>query len=121
YEHPQYEAVKKGMENLRKHIENCIKFQLKPVVAINHFSTDDPQEIQYIIDECQTMGVKAILAEEFTKGGAGMEELAAEVVNATMNNCNDFHPLNHNNDTVVEKIEKIATVFYGANGINFTH
>lgn len=120
YEHPQYEAVKKGMENLRKHIENCIKFQLKPVVAINHFSTDDPQEIQYIIDECQAMGVKAILAEEFTKGGAGMEELAAEVVNATENYGNDFQPLYHIKDTVVEKIEKIATEVYGADGVNFT-
>ena len=120
YEHPQIEAVKKGMENLRKHIENCIKFQLKPVVAINHFSTDDPQEIQYIIDECQAIGVKAILAEEFTKGGAGMEELAAEVVNATENYGNDFQPLYHIKDTVVEKIEKIATEVYGADGVNFT-
>ncbi len=120
YENPYFEAVKKGIENLKKHIENYKKLQLKPVVAINHFATDSQEEIDFIKAECEKMGVKAILADEFTMGGEGMKELAAEVVNAAENYGNDFQPLYDVNDTVENKINTIAKEIYGADGVVFS-
>ncbi|MCC2591426.1 formate--tetrahydrofolate ligase [Chryseobacterium sp. MFBS3-17] len=120
YENPNYEAVTKGIENLKKHIENYLKLQLKPVVAINHFATDSEEEINFIKAECEKLGVKAILADEFTMGGEGMKELAAEVVNAAENYGNDFQPLYDVNARVEDKIEKIAREMYGADGVVFS-
>lgn len=120
FENPNFEAVKKGIDNLKKHLENYIKLQLKPVVAINHFATDSDEEIEFIKSECAKLGVKAILADEFTMGGEGMKELAAEVVNAAENYGNDFQPLYDVNDKVENKIEKIAQEIYGADGVVFS-
>lgn len=120
FENPNFEAVKKGIDNLKKHLENYIKLQLKPVVAINHFATDSDEEIEFIKSECEKLGVKAILADEFTMGGEGMKELAAEVVNAAENYGNDFQPLYDVNDKVENKIEKIAQEIYGADGVVFS-
>ena len=120
FENPNFEAVKKGIDNLKKHLENYIKLHLKPVVAINHFATDSDEEIEFIKSECEKLGVKAILADEFTMGGEGMKELAAEVVNAAENYGNDFQPLYDVNDKVENKIEKIAQEIYGADGVVFS-
>lgn len=120
FENPNFEAVKKGIDNLKKHLENYIKLHLKPVVAINHFATDSNEEIEFIKSECEKLGVKAILADEFTMGGEGMKELAAEVVNAAENYGNDFQPLYDVNDKVENKIEKIAQEIYGADGVVFS-
>ncbi len=120
YENPNFEAVKKGIANLQKHIENYLSLQLKPVVAINHFSTDSQEEIDFIVEECAKLGVKAILADEFTMGGEGMKELAAEVVNAAENYGNDFQPLYDVNEKVEDKICTIATRMYGADGVVYS-
>lgn len=120
FENPNFEAVKKGIDNLKKHLENYIKLHLKPVVAINHFATDSDEEIEFIKSECEKLGVKAILADEFTMGGEGMKELAAEVVNAAENYGNDFQPLYDVNDKVENKIEKISQEIYGADGVVFS-
>lgn len=119
YENPQFEAVKKGVENLQKHIENAKNWNLKPIVAINHFATDSEEEIQFIKDECAKLGVKAILADEFTMGGEGMKDLAAEVVNAAENYGNDYEPLYDVEDSVENKIETIARKVYGADGVEY--
>ncbi len=120
YENPNFDAVKKGIANLQKHIENYLNLQLKPVVAINHFATDSQEEIDFIVEECAKLGVKAILADEFTMGGEGMKELAAEVVNAAENYGNDFQPLYDVNDKVEDKICTIATKMYGADGVVYS-
>ena len=120
YENPNFEAVKKGIANLQKHIENYLNLQLKPVVAINHFATDSQEEIDFIVDECAKLGVKAILADEFTMGGEGMKDLAAEVVNAAENYGNDFQPLYKVHDKVEDKICTIATRMYGADGVVYS-
>lgn len=120
YENPDLTAVQLGIANLKKHIENYTKLQLKPVVAINHFATDSADEIQFIQDECAKMGVKAIVAHEFTQGGAGMTELAQEVVNAAENYSNDFQPLYSADEKVEDKIDRIAREIYGADGVEYS-
>ena len=85
YEKPNLAAVEKGIENLKKHIENGFKWQLKPIVAINHFATDSEEEINFVKAECEKLGVKAILADEFTMGGEGMKALAEEVASCAFN------------------------------------
>lgn len=120
FENPNFEAVQKGIDNLKKHVENYLKLQLKPIVAINHFATDSQEEIDFIKSECEKIGVKAILADEFTMGGEGMKDLAHEVVNAAENYGNNFQPLYDVNDKVENKIEKIATEIYGADGVVFS-
>ena len=120
YENPGIEFLYKGIDNLKKHIENAYKYGLKPIIAINHFFSDTEEEIQFIKDECEKMGVKAIIADEFTKGGEGMIELATEVVNSAENYGNNFQPLYAVEDSVEHKIETIAKEVYGADGVVFS-
>ena len=120
YENPGIEFLEKGIENLKKHIENAFKYGLKPIIAINHFFSDTDEEIKFVQDECAKLGVKAIIADEFTKGGEGMIELANEVVVSAETYGNNFEPLYNINDTVEHKIETIATEIYGADGVVFS-
>ncbi len=120
YEQPSLDNVKRGVENLNKHIENSFKLGLKPIVAINHFVTDTQEELDYIRFICEEYGVKAILADEFTLGGEGMTELAEEVVRSAQFDNNDFKPLYDLDDTVEEKINTIAKEIYGADGVDFS-
>lgn len=120
YEIPNFAAVKKGIANLQKHIENSLNLNLKPVIAINHFATDSEEEIDFIISECQKFGVKAIMADEFTMGGEGMRALATEVVNAAENYGNNFQPLYDVNAKVEDKICTIANSIYGADGVVYS-
>lgn len=113
------EAVKKGFANLEKHIENIQLLGIQPVVAINHFATDSQEELDWLIDACEKLGVKAIIADEFTMGGEGMKTLAAEVVNATESYGNQFTPLYDLNLPIKEKVEILAKKFYGAEKVNF--
>lgn len=120
YEMPHLSSVKIGIANLIKHIENSFKFGLKPIVAINKFMTDSEEEISFVQQECAQLGVKAILAEEFTKGGAGMIELAEEVVHCAAHCGNDFQPLYKVDDPVEHKIETIAKEIYGAESVVYS-
>lgn len=120
YETPHLSSVKIGIANLIKHIENSFKFGLKPIVAINKFMTDSEEEISFVQQECAQLGVKAILAEEFTKGGAGMTELAEEVVHCAAHCGNDFQPLYKVDDPVEHKIETIAKEIYGAESVVYS-
>ncbi len=120
YENPGMQYLEKGIENLKKHIENAFKYGLKPIIAINHFFSDTDEEIQFVQDECAKLGVQAIIADEFTKGGEGMIALANEVVNSAENYGNNFQPLYDVNDLVEKKIETIATEIYGADGVVFS-
>ncbi len=120
YENPGIEFLKIGFENLKKHIENSFKYGLKPIIAINHFASDTEDEIQFIKDECQKLGVKAILADEFTKGGDGMIDVAKEVVESVKTYNNNFKPLYNVEDSVESKIETIAKEIYGADGVVYS-
>ncbi|MGQ1928557.1 formate--tetrahydrofolate ligase [Ornithobacterium rhinotracheale] len=118
-QNPDLEKLKLGFPNLEKHIENVQKFNLKPVVAINLFPNDSEEELQYIIDKCAEKGVKAVVAEGFAKGGDGMEDLAKAVVEIAENNTEKFTPIYNVNDSVEDKINKIATEIYGAKSVKY--
>jgi len=120
YNDANLERVTKGFANLEKHIENVKKFGINPVVAINAFPTDSDEEVQFIKDACAKMGVKAILAEGFAKGGDGMTELAEAVVAEVESGQNNFTPLYDWNLSIKDKIEKIAKEIYGADGVDYT-
>ncbi len=112
--------VKKGFENLEKHIENCKKFGITPVVAINSFVNDSTEEVNYVIEQCAKHGVKAILSEGFLKGGEGTKVLAQTVVDIIDEGKNNFKPLYDWSLSVEEKINIIATEIYGADGVEYS-
>lgn len=116
---PSLEWVQKGWPNLEKHIENCRKWGYNPVVAINHFYTDTAEEIAWLIDRCKQMGVNAVVSEGWAKGGNGTQALAQAVVSAIENEPGSLQPLYHSQDSIVEKIEKIAREVYGAKEVVF--
>lgn len=120
YGAPNLEAVKSGIGNLMKHIENAFKMKLHPIVAINHFANDSEEEIDYIKSVCREMGVEAVVAEEFTKGGEGMKDLAHAIVASIESDKNDFTRIYDVNASVEDKIETIAKEIYGADGVNFS-
>lgn len=120
YNTPDIEKVKKGFLNLAKHIENCKKFGITPVVAINHFPTDSSEEIDYVQYECGKMEVKAIVSYGFSKGGEGTQELAKTVCEVIDSNTNQFKPLYDWNDSPENKIETIAKEIYGADGVEYS-
>lgn len=120
YNTASMERVTKGFENLEKHIENCMKFGLTPVVAINHFPTDSEEELNYVIARCADKGIKAVIARGFAQGGEGMKELANAVVEVVESGKNSFKPLYDWSMPVKEKITRIATEIYGADSVVFT-
>ncbi|MBP6455544.1 MAG: formate--tetrahydrofolate ligase [Chitinophagaceae bacterium] len=120
YNTASLEKVTSGFENLEKHIENCKKYNLNPVVAINHFPADTEEEINFVINACANLGVKAVVSYGFAKGGEGTTELAKAVVDEIENGKNDFKALYDWNKTVEEKISIIATEIYGATGVEYS-
>lgn len=120
YLKPNLLLVKRGIENLKKHIENIFKFGITPIVAINHFAKDTKEEIDYVKNECAKMNVQAVEAHEFLHGGEGMKDLANAVVDNIALNKNSFHPLYNINLPVEDKIETIAKELYGARKVQFS-
>jgi len=120
YNTPSVERVSAGFANLEKHIENLKKFGLNPVVAINAFHTDTNQEVQLIQSKCKSLGVNAIVAKGWAKGGAGMTELAEAVVAEVASRNNNFEPLYDWNISIKDKIETIASEIYGADGVDYS-
>lgn len=114
------EALKAGIANLGKHIENMKKYGVPVVVAINKFDTDTEGELDYIKEYCEEQGVKCALCEVFAKGGEGGTELARAVVDTIENEPADFKPLYNANLPIKEKIEIIAREIYGASAVNYT-
>lgn len=112
--------VKEGFKNLEKHIENIQKFGITPIVAINSFHSDSKEEVEFVIHQCRKMGIKAIVANGWAKGGNGMTELANEVVKSVESKQNDFHSLYDHNLSIKEKINTIATEIYGAVKVNYS-
>lgn len=120
YNTPNIERVAKGMANLEKHIENMQKFGLSPVVAINAFPTDTQEEVELIQKKCAEKGVKAIVANGWANGGAGMTELAEAVVALIESGTNKFKQLYDWNSPIKSKIETIAKEIYGADGVEYS-
>lgn len=120
YNKPDISKVKIGIENLEKHIQNVQTFGITPIVAINKFGTDTQEEIDYVVEACTKLGINAIVADGWEKGGAGMKDLANAVVNCIDKEKNEFTALYDWHAPVVEKIETIAKKIYGADGIDLS-
>ncbi|MCF6097403.1 formate--tetrahydrofolate ligase [Thermovorax subterraneus] len=115
------EALKKGIPNLMKHIENITqKFGLPAVVAVNRFPSDTEAELNLIKEECKAKGVKAVISEVWAKGGEGGIDLAEEVLRLIEEGKNNYKPLYPLEMGIAEKIETIAKEIYGADGVDFT-
>ena len=120
YNTPSLERVTRGFENLAKHIENCLLFGIRPVVAINGFSNDSEAEIDFVVSACKNLGIEAIVSQCWAKGGAGTIDLAKAVVVAAESDKNQFKPLYDWKLPVRDKIECIAKNIYGADGVVFS-
>lgn len=113
------DALKAGMTNLEKHIENMHKFGLPTVVAINAFPTDTPAELACVEECCKKLGVDVVLSEVWAKGGEGGMALAEKVLEA-VEKPNNFHFMYDTNLSIKDKIATIAREIYGADGVNYT-
>ena len=114
-------ALKKGMPNLLKHVENITqKFGLPAVVAINRFPSDSERELDLIREQCAAYGVDVALSEVWCKGGKGGEALAEKVLAAVEKGQNRFRFLYRDEDDIMEKIRKIAVEIYGAKGVVYS-
>lgn len=116
------EALKRGIVNLGKHIENMNKFGLPVVVAMNRFYTDTDAELKIIEDFCKDKGVAVSMCEVFAKGGDGGIDLAEKVVKTIEENDGSasFAPIYDEKLPIKEKIEAVAREIYGADGVVYT-
>ena len=117
---PNVEAVKKGLVNLEKHIENVKKFGVPCVVAINIFAQDTAEELEAVCEHCAKHGVNVALSDVFAKGGEGGIDLAKEVIALADSGESKFAPIYPLDMSLKGKIETIAKEIYGADGVNYT-
>ncbi|MBN1183838.1 MAG: formate--tetrahydrofolate ligase [Bacteroidales bacterium] len=109
-----------GLGNLAKHIENIRSFGLNPVVAINKFTDDKEEDLANIINYCAKLGVEAVVANHFEKGGKGAVNLASAVIKSIKDNQDKPLTYQYPLDMPIrEKIETIAKKIYGADGVDF--
>jgi formate--tetrahydrofolate ligase len=120
YNTPNLDFVEKGFENLEKHIENCKKFGLTPVVSINFFPNDSEQEISWVQKKCAEMGVSAVVSYGFSKGSDGNIELANTVIAMIESGQNNYKQLYDWSQPIEEKIKIIATEIYGAKEVEYS-
>ncbi|SHJ91030.1 formate--tetrahydrofolate ligase [Hespellia stercorisuis] len=111
------DALKKGIVNLEKHIENIQKYDVPVVVTLNSFVTDTDAENDYIRRFCEERGCEFALSEVWEKGGEGGIELAEKVLDTLENKTSHYHPLYEDSKSLKEKIEIIAKEIYGARGV----
>ena len=114
------EALKKGIVNLEKHIENIQQYGVPVVVTLNSFITDTEAETEFVKKFCEERGCKFAISEVWAKGGEGGEALAKEVLDTINTKPSNYAPIYADDLSLKEKIETIATKIYGADGVNFT-
>jgi formate--tetrahydrofolate ligase len=115
---PDVEAVRRGLDNLAKHVENVRLFGVAPVVALNHFATDTSAEVAAVTDACRAWGVPAEVSRGWEQGGAGTTALARVVLDVMKGaDLGAFQPLYPDDMPLAEKIETIAVKVYGADGV----
>ena len=116
---PNLEALKKGIVNLEKHIENLQKFGVPVVVTLNSFITDTEEETAFIEKFCKDRDCEFALAEVWEKGGEGGVALANKVLETLETKKSSFKPLYEDDLSLKEKIEKVAKEIYGADGVTY--
>ena len=114
------EALKKGIVNLEKHIENIQKYQVPVVVTLNSFLTDTPAEYEFIKNFCEERGCEFALSEVWANGGDGGMELAEKVLKTLETKESHFKPLYEDSLGIAEKIETIAKEIYGAGSVSYS-
>lgn len=117
---PNLEAVKKGIVNLDKHIENLHAFGVPVVVTLNSFLTDTEEEYEFIKKHCEDMGCEFALARVWAEGGKGGEELAAKVIRTIENKKSELKFTYELDAPLKDKIEAIATKIYGAGSVTYS-
>ena len=114
------EALKKGIVNLEKHIENLQKYNVPVVVTLNAFASDTEAEHKFIKDFCEERGCEFALSNVFMEGGNGGIDLANKVIDSIENKKADFKPLYDTELPIKEKISTIAKEIYGASAVKYT-
>lgn len=120
YNTPSMAFVQKGFENVAKHIENCKKFGLTPVVAINSFFSDSDEEVAFVQQQCAALDVNAVVSQGWSDGGNGAKDLAQAVIDNIESGKNNYHKLYDWNLSIEEKINTIATEIYGAVEVTYS-
>ncbi len=111
------EALKKGLVNLERHVENVKKFGLPVAIAVNHFIKDTDDEVKALVDFCNKLGIKASLCTHWANGGEGTKELASHVAELCEKNENKFKFLYESKTPLFKKIETIAKEIYRADEV----
>ncbi len=114
------DALKAGIVNLEKHIENLQQYGVPIVVTLNQFVTDSDAELTYVQEFVENMGCDFALAKVWEQGGEGGIALAEKVIDVLENKKADFKMLYEDHLSLEDKIHTIATKIYGANGVNYT-
>ena len=117
---PDASAVERGLTNLDKHVENIGCFCMQPVVALNRFARDTPEEIQVVRRRCEELGVPFAATDHFARGGEGAKELASVVIENAEGTPQAFQPLYDLEIPVPDKIAAVATKIYGAKHVHYT-
>ena len=113
------DALKRGIVNLEKHIENLQKYGVPIVVTLNSFATDTEAEVSYVRQFCEERGCEFALSEVFAKGGEGGIALAEKVLATLENKKSDYHSIYTDDLPLAEKIETVAKEIYGADGVSY--
>lgn len=113
------EALKKGIVNLEKHIENIQKFGVPVIVTLNSFITDTQAEYEFIRQFCEERGCEFALSEVWAKGGEGGTALAEKVLETLEKKESHYHPLYEDEMSLKDKIKTIAAEIYGADGVTY--
>lgn len=115
------DALRVGVSNVARHVNNIKKFGLPPIVCINHFASDSVGEIDFLKSYCENiLGVKAILSSHFANGSDGAIELAQEVKSLVDSGAANFAPLYKDEIAIEEKIQTVAYEIYGANSVELS-
>ena len=114
------DALKKGIVNLEKHIENVQQYGVPVVVTLNSFVTDTEEEVRFVEDYCRQRNCDFALSRVWEKGGEGGIELAKQVLNTLENKKSDFRPLYDPDMSLDDKIKTLATRIYGADGVDYS-
>ena len=118
--HENLDALKKGIVNLEKHIENIAKYKVPCVVTLNRFVSDSDAELAFVKEFCESRGCEFALSEVWEKGGEGGIALAERVLETLENKESNFEPIYDENLPIADKIEVIAKEIYGASEVTYS-
>ncbi|MFH1066370.1 MAG: formate--tetrahydrofolate ligase [bacterium] len=117
---PDVPALQRGIVNLKAHVENMSLFSLPVIVALNKFTSDTQEELDFVLRACKEWGARAALSEGWAHGGKGCEALAKELLAVLEEGKSSYRPLYDTSLPIQKKIGVIASKIYGADGVDFT-